>query len=64
MDQQFINEALDLINRVRVTLGGLSISAKSASDVVMIDNALEALSNSMLKIKQDTEKSVAEPNET
>jgi hypothetical protein len=64
MDQQFLNEALDLINRVRVTLGGLSISAKSASDVVMIDNALEALSNSMLKIKQDTEKSVAEPDET
>lgn len=64
MNQQFINEALDLINRVRVTLGGLSISAKSASDVVMIDNALEALSNSMLKIKQDTEKSVAEPDET
>jgi hypothetical protein len=62
MDQQFLNEALDLINRVRVTLGGLSISAKSASDVVMIDNALEALSNSMLKIKQDTEKSVAEPD--
>ena len=64
MDQQFLNEALDLINRVRVTLGGLSISATSASDVVMIDNALEALSNSMLKIKQDTEKSVAEPDET
>ena len=43
MDKKTLQEALDLINRVRVTLGGVTIEAKSASDIVMMDSALDLL---------------------
>ena len=35
-----IAESADTLKRIRIVLGGVSIEAKSASDVAAIDNAL------------------------
>ena len=35
-----IAESVDTLKRIRIVLGGVSIEAKSASDVAAIDNAL------------------------
>lgn len=56
MDRKTTQEALDLINRVRVTLSGVTIEAKSASDIVMMDNALDLLYKTLSQDYDDKNK--------
>lgn len=61
MDKKTTQEALDLINRVRVTLSGVTIEAKSASDIVMMDSALDLLYKTLSQELDDKNETNAIP---
>lgn len=50
---QTIAESADTLKRIRIVLGGVSIEAKSASDVAAIDNALGNMAMSFDRILRE-----------
>lgn len=59
-------EELEMLTRIRVILSGLTIEAKSASDVVMIDAAIDSVINSLTKKANNAKSKPSEimPNTT
>lgn len=53
-----IAEGVDMLKRVRLVLGGITIEAKSAHDVASIDSAIGNIINSFAQLLQENQQPI------